>query len=586
MPRGEDTAQLATWFKLVRASVAPRVVAIVCLIGATLALAPLGWLAFYPRAAREHWLLETLLTGLRATPPTDAILAQLPAERLASVHTRLLELIGRMLTPALICASVAPLLLALVYAGLARHLRARWSQVAVVRTAAAPAQHSSRLTFLLITCAAIAAHMPYALLSIRYDEDQTSLTAATGWLNWANNLIGWNNHVAAALTIRLSTALFGLNELAVRMPAVLASSLSLAFLCTFLQRRYSKWLGWTCAATFMALPLWAEQTALARGYGLTFSAAVLMFIGLIRVDEEGDNLSSTTMACLFASVFVGCLAHFYFVFLTCALFVFLFFTPRLSAGVRSAVLWALVMAAILPALSFAFGLPGTFVSINQSGSTTAAEVGQRFLTELSFRHNGALGIGLACLSVALIVVSPFQLPRATRRAYLGLMLLTVCGPLLGQPAFVYPRYFIHASVFIVPCIAWFVSVRLLRDRALPNLIACSALFALFVSTRPWSLPEWVNLRDASRIARDEASARGEHFAADSFLSSGLRFYNGSAGRIVNSMHPIPENVETFLLGVPPKQLRVPEGFEIERRLPGVEHEILLLRRQPALTKRP
>lgn len=588
MPRGEESAELATWIKLLRASVAPRLVAIVCVISATLALTLFGLLAATDSAAREHWVLERSLQVLQSMPPTDAILAQLPPERLASVRTRGLEVIHKMLTPLLIGAVVASALAALIYALIAKPLRRRWSDLFVPRTALALVPRSSTAAFIVCTCLAIAVHLPHALQSIRYDEDLAAVNAASGLWGWANNLNGWNNHVAASFTMRVFTALFGLNELAVRMPAVLASSLSLALLCTTLQRRYSTWLGWMCALTFMALPLWAEQTSLARGYGLTFSAGVLMVVGLLRLQDEGDQLSSATLGCLFASVFIGCLAHFYFVFLAIALFVMIARMRRLSSDLRIAVLWALALAGAVPVLSFLIGLPGTLIAVQQSGQTTATQVFDRFSSELAFRHAGAAGTALIVLSAALIAISALLMPRNMRKPYCFLMSVALFCPLLGQPTFVYPRYFIHTSAFIVPCVTWFVSMRVLRGSALAHGLACAALIGLYASTKPWNVPVWVDLRGASRIAREESSAHGQHFAIDTFLTSGVRFYNGDPGRIVNSTHPIPSNVEHLLLGVVPAQAdaRVPAEFQIERRIPGAEHDILLLRRDHALTQTP
>ena len=55
----------------------------------------------------------------------------------------------------------------------------------------------------------------------RFDEDFAGVYASSSWFAWANNLAGYQNHVAALFTIRISTALFGLSELSVRAPAVI-----------------------------------------------------------------------------------------------------------------------------------------------------------------------------------------------------------------------------------------------------------------------------------------------------------------------------------------------------------------------------
>jgi hypothetical protein len=578
--RDEAPEQLAGWLRCVRASVPQRAVWAVFGAGLAVALGIGAWLALTQRSARELWVFEMLLEFLRSTPPTDAILAQLPPERMASVRARGLAMVGRLLTPTLCAGALGALAITGAYVLLARRMRPVLVSVVVPRSAAGLFKDTSRGTFALITALAIAVHLPHALQSIRYDEDVAALYASSSWFAWANNLLGWQNHVAALLTIRLSTALFGMSELSVRMPAILASSFSLALLCTYLQRRFSAMVGWCTGALFLAMPLWAEQTALARGYGLTFSAGVLMLLGLLRLHDERDRASTTTMGCLFASVFIGCLAHFFFVFMAAGLFALVFLTRQLSAGVRAAALWWLALAAVVPALSIALGLPGTLAILQQTTPVDPYVIVRRFTDEFAFRHTGAVGTSLALITFAILLASAALLPRVARWPYVGLLSTAFLGPLVGNPIFIYPRYFLHTLAFIVPCCAWFISMRLLRDRRLPNLILLGALAGLYVSTRPWQLPQQVDMRGASALARSEAQAHGSQFAIDTFIASGVRFYNGSSGRIVNTLYSIPSDVNRVLLATDSahERSRIQPGFQIERRLRGAEHDVLLLKR--------
>jgi hypothetical protein len=577
---GDDPKQLAGWLRCVRASVSQRALWAVFVAGLAAALAIGAWLALTQRSARELWVFETLLDFLRTTPPTDVILAQLPPERMASVRVRGLALVGRLLTPALCAAAFGALGITGAYVLLARRMRPVLVSVVVPRSAAGLLNSPSRGTFAVIAVLAIAVHLPHALQSIRYDEDQAAVYASSSWFAWANNLTGWQNHVAALLTIRLFTAVFGISELSVRMPAILASSFSLALLCAHLERRFSATLGWCTGALFLAMPLWAEQTSLARGYGLTFSAAVLMLVGLLRLHDERDRASTTTMGCLFASVFIGCLAHFFFVFMAAGLFALMFFTRQLSSSVRAAALWWLALAAVVPMFSIALGLPGTLAILQQTTPIEPSVIIRRFTDEFAFRHTGAVGTALALITIATLLASAAVLPRVARWPYFGLLFAAFFGPLAGNPVFVYPRYFLHTLALIVPCCAWFVSMRLLRERRLPNLILLGALAGLYVSTRPWYCPEQVDMRGASALARSEAHAHGSQFAIDTFIASGVRFYNGSPGRIVNTLYPIPRDVNRVLLAIDAahERSRIQPGFQIERRLPGIEHDVLLLHR--------
>jgi hypothetical protein len=97
-----------------------------------------------------------------------------------------------------------------------------------------------------------------------------------------------------------------------------------------------------------------------------------------------------------------------------------------------------------------------------------------------------------------------------------------------------------------------------------------------MSEQPWDRPEFVDLRSAAKLARDEAQTHREQFAIDTFITSAMRFYNGEPGRIVNSAHAMPNDVERFLMTVPHRLEKVPAGFMIERRIDGIESDVLLL----------
>jgi hypothetical protein len=541
----------------------------------------LVWLGFVPRVERERWVLR-VLTGLLSTcPPTDEVVRQLPPERFASVEARGEALVARMLTPAiagaagLLCASV------LAYALVARKLRPIFDAL----VARAPVR-SRRLglpipVFAILTLITIAVHVPYLFKSIRYDEDSASVLASNGAFCWANNLTfwGWGVHVAATFSIRLTTALFGLSELTVRAPATLASSVGLALLCSYLWSRISPWLGAATAGLVIALPMWVEQTSLARGYGLSFAAASLLVVALLQLYEESDSPSSATMACLFFGVFVGALAHVFFVCLVVGVFAVLCVSGRFSREVRSALLWWVVLASILPALSFLAGAPASIALSQSAGHPGFGVALERTMVELSFRHAGMVGYAIAIMTVSVLILASLTFPKIVRYR-LWLVLAATFLPALLNPVYLYPRYFLHAIAFLAPVAAWFLSIRVLRAKPLPNLALLALIAGLWLSGDPLHPPTFVDLRTGAQLARSEAERYGTRFAVDSFLSNGIRFYNGPTNRLVNTWYPVPADIDRILLGVPHgfEASRIPPGFVAQRRLPGTENDLWLLAR--------
>jgi hypothetical protein len=545
-------------------------------IALVLALGTLTWIALVPRAERELLVLDLALDFLRNNSPTDVILAQLPPERFASVRARGEAQIGRLLLPALLAGASLLVCTAAAIGLIARKVRSALTEVHVSPVDRTRTRRHAGLFFCSIAIFAVAVHIPYALESIRFDEDHAAIYANKDWFSWANNLSGWFNHVGAMLTIRLSTAVFGMNELSVRAPAIIASSLALAFLCTHLRNRFSTWSAVVTAALCLAVPLWAEQTTLARGYGLTFSAASLIAVGLLRLDHEQQQPSTQTMLCLFAGVFVGCLAHVFFAFTAVGLLVLACFSKQFSPAMRVLMVWWLALAAALPGISALVGLPGSLATVSQTGDTDIAAVLQRFTEELKFRHTGVTGNVLLGLCVLTLLGSLFTVPKRVRTPVLVVGGCGLIGPMLGNSIYVYPRFVLHTLAFAAPCVAWFICERALRANNLANAVIVVGLVGLWASTQPWQRPQHVDLRTAAKLARDEAELHRERFAIDTFISPGMRFYNGTPGRIVNSAHAMPSDVDRFLMSVPHSRNTVPEGFVIERRIDGIESDVLLL----------
>lgn len=565
------------WLRVMHASVSSQVVRTAQGMVLIVALGLFGWLAWVPGPQRQQFAVDAALKFISSNPPWDAILAQLPPERMPSVHSRIAAQVDRLLVPSVVGAGVLLLIAAAAYGWIAREVRTRLGSLQIQPMERARWSAQARALFWVVTVLGLAAHVPYALDSIRFDEDGAALISTRGWFAWANNVSGWSNHVGALFTIRLSTALFGMNELSVRAPAIIASSLALAYLCTELRNRVSLWSGAITGALCLAIPLWAEQTALARGYGLTFCAAALIMVGLLHLDDEQEQPSTRTMSCLFAGVFIGCLAHVFFAFTAVGLMVWIALSRQRSPALRVVMLWWLVLAALLPGVSALVGLPSSLVALNQTSETPMAAVVERFVEELRFRHTGLAGNLLMTLCLTALAGALIALPKRARIAGMAIGGFGLLGPLVGNSIYVYPRFFLHLLPFALPCVAWFISVRALRGRNLANALVVVGLVGLWASTRPLQRPTFVDLRSAAKLAREEAARHREHFAIDTFISTSMRFYNGTPGRIVNSAHPIPSDVERLLMAVPHnRNNNIPAGFLVERRLPGTESDILLL----------
>ncbi len=578
-PAGDSEAATPLWLRCVRASVSRRAVTVVVTVSLLLACGALAVLVAVPRHARDVAVVEQVFEYLRTTPPTDDILRQLPPERLESAHARLAIIVGKafqpvlMLTPALLGA------LALGFALLARAIR---RGIAPLRLGgASPRARQVSIAVLAATTAlAVLAHWPYARQSLHFDEDGASVVASSGWLAWANNVTGWQNHVAASLSIRLSTALFGLSELSVRLPAVLASSAGLGFLCGYLWRRVSPATAVVTAALVMVLPLWAEQTSLARGYGLSFAAGAVLTVGVMRLHDEQERPSSAAMACVLAGTLVGCLAHFFFLFLVLGVVVLAWTSGGLSRPMRVALSWWIALALALPGLSLLVGLPAIAMQMKDLQLPPLRAIVERFTLELSLHHAGWPGVALTALSAGTVIASVISLPATARRPLLVILATAVALPVLMKPVYLYPRFFLHVLPALASCAGWFIGARLLRGRPVPGALMLLGLLALCAWTGPSDRLPPVDLRAAAAVARSERALRGDHFAIDTFLVSAMRFYNHDAGRIANVSHPVPDDVDELLVAAAPdeEKSKIPAGFDVERRLPGREHDVLLLRR--------
>jgi len=327
-------------------------------------------------------------------------------------------------------------------------------------------------------------------------------------------------------------------------------------------------------------PLWAEQTSLARGYGLMSFAACTLTVCLMRLHDEAEQPSPATMSGLFVGSLVGGLSHFFFTFFLVGAGVTIARSARQSADLRWACTWWLLLAFLPAGISHAFGAPAVLVQMRDISHVDWREVVQRFAHELGFRLEGTPGLLVGALSAGLLVWAVLAVPRAARRPLWTLLLVSVCLPMLARPVYLYPRFYLHVVALLAPALAWLIGERWLHGRAGWNTALLSSLIGFgVVAAHPWDLQSPVQLHTAAQRARALQQEYGHHFAVDTFISTAVLLYNGSTGRIINTQHPMPADVDRVLLVYPRSQkLQLPASFHEAERHAGTEHDLILIAR--------
>lgn len=436
----------------------------------------------------------------------------------------------------------------------------------------------------LAALAGMVAHLPYLPLSLNIDET-TAIRhfQESGWY-WIDTRWGWQVHVGGLLLVRLSAALFGYGELAVRLPAAVVSSAALGVLYAWVRSRMGSCVAVLTVAVIALWPNWAEQCAAARGYGLSFACGVLALICVWRlVDDEQQHMLSGGAAIwiLFIAMLLGGLAHAFVLFFGFACLVILIcdaVTRRRALSAAAAVFSGTALACA--GLVYLPGLPSILMMqmSSASASSLAEAFWQRCLVDFGFRCTGSLGVAVNILVAGLAATGLLFLDVAERRRVLVILLLAGVVPVLFRPVYLYPRYFMHLTpLWYIPMLPLgLVLDRLLRPRAaLATAIGLILLSMLVV--RPWAQLPMVDLRSLASFCRD-----GKESDPSCVIDSSLR------GASVYGLTP-ETKVLNLGYGIPPDTRRValpiargsvePDGFESVRVLPGWDTTIVIYRRK-------
>ncbi len=553
------------WWEAPRALVSARVpIAVAALVASALPAALLLAMGADDLARELGRMGAGLLAG-------DPYVQSLEPERRLAIPRRIAGVVEGMLWPLAVAAIAGGAVVAAALVPLLRRLGAVLAEQPVTAPAAAPRRAPPSWMALLVFAAGMAAHLPYLHLSLNLDESVAAPVATQGAWAWADTRLGWQIHVGGLLLVRLYTLLFGVGHWTVRLPAAIASSLGLVVLFAWGWRHAGPRVAAASVLLVALLPLWGDQAATCRGYGLVFLGGALTLSGLwdLWLEEDPGNAAIVRTA---TGTLAGGLAHFFYFFLgltTLVLLAYRALYDRRPAAAAAAV-WcatALGIAGLfylpgLPATLYHNSLPGRPVE----GPSTA--IGRSFLFDAMLRRSDAAGLGAALALAAMGVAGLRQVSSRERRLVAWVLVGAVGVPFALQPSYVSPRYFVH----LLPLLY-------LGGRAfatLPRWTLGLAGIGLLAVAQPWGALPMVDLRGAARHCAGVRAAGGR-CAVDGGLR-GIEFYERGVARVVNLERSIPP--EATVLVTVGSWAPGSVGFEEYARLPGWEEDVVFLRRAP------
>jgi hypothetical protein len=415
------------------------------------------------------------------------------------------------------------------------------------------------------------AHLPFIRLSLSTDELDAALHVREHWFAWADTSLGWMVHVGGEFLARLSMDLLGDDDRRIRAGSAVLSAAGLSVTYIWVRRHYGLISALLTTGLLCALPLWAEQTTLVRGYGVLFFAGALQLWALWHIlDESNPHRELETLGALLISNVIGFSGHFFYLFfaLTSLSLLGWHAKRRRSRLAATGLIWAVV--GLIPAgVLYLPGLPATLFLSAISGKSTLAIIEQRFVDDFGFRLPGRLQWAAAGALAACFITGLFRLRDRARWRVLIIVAICLGVPLLSRTAFFYPRYFIFLCpllfVATLPLAHVLEGVPWLSARIGLAFMICLAVWAL---PKPFAMRPSIDVRAAS--ASLAASARsGDVVVIDNFLAVSQYYLPlDLQPTYVNTTRGIPPGTDVLMIGYTAgAPATAPSGFsEIARAL--------------------
>jgi hypothetical protein len=134
-------------------------------------------------------------------------------------------------------------------------------------------------------------------LPITYDEAFTYVYYASRPLHVLLSDYSYpNNHVFHSLLVKLSTGVFGINKVALRLPAFVAGMLALPVFYLFVRRMFNRHIALLTLVLLVPYGRFIEYGALARGYAITWLCFVCALLLGRRMVKEDDRTCAVLIA--------------------------------------------------------------------------------------------------------------------------------------------------------------------------------------------------------------------------------------------------------------------------------------------------
>jgi hypothetical protein len=560
------------WYRAPRGFSRPSVYRTVAVVVFAI-IAAASLIVFALSGRLQQPLSDWALRALYRSAHFRAVLNGLEPARQAAVPARLEAVVAR----ALSLARVAGLVGAAV-AGLAVMALGRFLQEIFSASAPGPRAQAARVPRAWLWGGAMAfaagllAHVPFIRLSLNSDEIGAALHIRDHWFAWADTSLGWQVHAGGELLARLSVDLLGDDDRSIRIGSAVVSAAGLSVTYLWIRRQSGLIAAVLTAGLLCALPLWAEQTTLARGYGVMFFAGSVQLWALWRIlDDAARNREPATLAALLVSNVIGFSGHFFYLFFALSSMELLAWHAwrRRSDLAAAGLAWSAV-GVIASGPLYLLGLPATLYQSAISGHSTFAVIEQRFVEELGFRLPGRLQWVAAAAIAGCFILGLFRLQTRARHRVLVLIGISIGVPLLLRPAFFYPRFFVFLlPLFFVAALP--IARTIERLPWPPARLAAAVAMAIVV----WAVPKPFAMRPSFDVraaaAALTASARpGDAIVVDNFLAVSQYYLPATLHpTYVNTKRGIPARTDVLMIGTTAgESTAAPTGFTEVARNPG------------------